>query len=309
MALQFPDINPVAVAFGPMKIRWYALAYLAGFLLGWRYALMLTRRLLRLRGYDVAMAGWPVSARPNGDDFGDLLSWLVVGVILGGRIGYVFFYNWAHYATHLTEIPMIWHGGMSFHGGFLGASMAMVIFARRRQLRVLTLTDIVATAAPIGLFFGRIANFVNGELFGRFSDVPWAIVFPQGGPLPRHPSQLYQAGMEGILLFLVLGGLAWGTRALLRGGTLSGVFLIGYGLCRIIGELFREPDAQIGFLRDGLTMGQILSAPMILAGLLLVLFGGRIGWLNAGRLEQVPYDEAPPLAMPAGGLNDHADAG
>ena len=295
MALPFPDIDPIALALGPLKIRWYALAYLAGFLLGWRYILVLARRMLQARGHVVTTKNWPITARPNPDDFGDLISWLVLGVILGGRLGYVFFYNWHHFSNHWSEILMVWHGGMSFHGGFLGASVAMILFARRRGLRVLTIADLVATAAPIGLFLGRVANFINGELFGRFSDMPWAFVFPQGGPLPRHPSQLYQAGMEGILLFSLLGLLALRPRWLNRPGLLSGVFLIGYGICRIIGELFREPDAQIGFFSYGLTMGQILSVPMIIFGLGLAIWGHKIQWLVTGSQETTPFDDAPPL--------------
>ena len=295
MALPFPEIDPIALSLGPLKIRWYALAYLAGFLLGWRYVLVLARRMLGARGHVITAKDWPVSARPNPDDFGDLLSWMVLGVILGGRLGYVFFYNWAHYANHLNEILMVWHGGMSFHGGFLGASLAMILFARRRGLRVLTIADLVATVVPIGLFLGRVANFINGELIGRFSDAPWAVVFPQGGPLPRHPSQLYQAGMEGIFLFILLGLVALRPRWLNRSGLLSGIFLVGYGVCRIIGELFREPDAQIGFFHYGITMGQILSVPMVLFGIFLMIFGPKIGWLVWGPQENTPFDEAPPL--------------
>lgn len=318
MAIPFPDIDPVALSLGPLKIRWYALAYLAGFLLGWRYVLMLAQRMLAARGHMLTAKTWPATARPHADDFSDLLSWLVIGVIAGGRLGYVLFYNWAHYAANPTDMLMIWHGGMSFHGGFLGASLAMILFARRRGLRVLTIADLVAAAAPIGLFFGRIANFVNGELFGRFSDLPWAMAFPQGGPLPRHPSQLYQAGLEGIVLGCVLALLAWPKgRALDRPGLLSGVFLAGYGLCRIVGELFREPDAQIGFLSFGITMGQILSTPMIVAGVGLILFGHRSKWLTYGPKETVPFDEAPPLddhaatspALAAKGTSEHVDAG
>jgi phosphatidylglycerol:prolipoprotein diacylglycerol transferase len=194
--------------------------------------------------------------------------------VLGGRLGYVLFYKPGFYLANPQEILMVWQGGMSFHGGLLGVAVAEIAFARRRGIPLLALTDIVAAAAPIGLFLGRIANFVNGELFGRPSELPWAMVFPHGGPLARHPSQLYEAGLEGILLFLALYVLVR-LRALERSGALTGAFLIGYAVARILAELFREPDTHLGFLAGGVTMGQLLSLPLLLAGLALVIWARR----------------------------------
>ncbi len=255
-ALPFPNIDPVLVEIGPFAIRWYALAYVVGILLGWRYA-----RGLAARG-DSPLT--PLLL----DDF---VTWAVIGIVLGGRIGYILFYDLPHYLAEPLQIFALWHGGMSFHGGLLGVIAAMVLFARRRKLRFFHLADLVAAAAPIGLFLGRLANFVNGELYGRPTDLPWAMVFPRDpAQLPRHPSQLYEAGMEGILLFIVLFIAARRFRALWRPGLESGLFLCGYALCRIVGELFREPDVQIGFLPGGTTMGQLLSLPMLAIGFAIV---------------------------------------
>jgi phosphatidylglycerol:prolipoprotein diacylglycerol transferase len=254
-AIPFPDLDPVALQIGPIAIRWYALAYMAGLLIGWRY--------LRVA------ASWPprVLDAKAVDDF---LLWATFAIILGGRIGYVLFYQPVHFFQNPEDIVAVWKGGMSFHGGLLGMVLAIALYARRQRVPVLGLADRVACVVPIGLFFGRIANFINGELFGRPTDVPWAIVFPGGGPLPRHPSQLYEATMEGLLLFLILllASRFQGVRA--RYGMLTGLFLCGYAIFRSIGELFREPDAHIGFLAGGVTMGQILSFPLLLAGLFLI---------------------------------------
>ena len=255
-AIAFPNIDPVAVAIGPFAIRWYALAYIVGIVLGWRYCVHLARR-----------NDFP----PNARDFDDFMIWAVLGVILGGRLGYVLFYKPADYFQNPAEILSVWQGGMSFHGGLLGLVVAIVVFSRRRGFRTLALGDLVAAAAPIGLFFGRIANFINGELFGRMSDVPWAVVFPHGGDLPRHPSQLYEAFLEGIVLIAVLAVLAHRPGMTRRTGLLTGVFFLGYGASRMFVELFREPDAHLGFIVGPLTMGQILSIPMILLGLYLIV--------------------------------------
>ena len=257
--LNFPAIDPVLISFGPFAIRWYALAYIGGLLIAWRYC-----RWLAVRP--------PQSV--SADAFDDFLLWATLGILLGGRLGYVLFYKPGFYLAHPQEILFIWQGGMSFHGGLLGMVAAEVMFARRRGLPVLALADIVAAAAPVGLFLGRIANFVNGELFGRPSDVPWAMVFPRGGPLPRHPSQLYEAAIEGLVLLLVLH-LMVRARALECRGTLAGAFLIGYAVARMLAELFREPDAYLGFLLGGTTMGQWLSLPLLLAGLVLVVWARR----------------------------------
>ena len=257
--ITFPAIDPVLISFGPFAIRWYALAYIGGLLLAWRYCRWLAVRPPR-----------SVSA----DAFDDFLLWATLGILLGGRLGYVLFYKPDFYLANPLEILFIWRGGMSFHGGLLGMVAAEVMFARRRGLPVLALADIVAAAAPIGLFLGRIANFINGELFGRPSEVPWAMVFPHGGPQPRHPSQLYEAAVEGLVLLLVLH-LMVRAGALERRGMLAGAFLIGYALARMLAEMFREPDAYLGFLLGGTTMGQWLSLPLLLAGLVLVVWARR----------------------------------
>ncbi|BBK44758.1 prolipoprotein diacylglyceryl transferase [Allostella vacuolata] len=260
-AIPFPAIDPVLVQIGPFAIRWYALAYIAGIIIGWRYTLMLVRR-----GPNPP-AGPAIAAK----DMDDFIVWATLGIVLGGRLGYVLFYKPGYYLYHPLEALQVWHGGMSFHGGLVGVILAMLIFARRNGFEFWRLADIVAAATPIGLFFGRLANFVNGELYGRVSDVPWAMVFPHGGPLPRHPSQLYQAFFEGICVFAVLAVLEWVFRVRSRPGTLAGAFLISYGCARIVGELFREPDAHLGFLLFGTTMGQLLSLPMVLIGGWLIL--------------------------------------
>lgn len=272
--IPFPNIDPVAIEIGPLVIRWYALAYIVGILLGWRYCLRLARR---------------DSLRPNAQDFDDFVVWAVLGIILGGRVGYVLFYNAAYYLQNPLDALRVWEGGMSFHGGLIGVIVAITVFSWRRGFSPLALGDLVAAAAPIGLLFGRVANFVNGELFGRVADVPWGVVFPRGGELPRHPSQLYEAFLEGLVLFAVLAILAHlpGMRA--RVGFLTGVFLVGYGFARTFVELFREPDAQLGFIFGPITMGQILSAPMVLLGLYLIIRARR------------PASEATRRARMAGG--------
>lgn len=259
--IPYPDISPIAFSLGPLQIRWYALAYITGLLLGWRYCMWLAGRP-------------PAVCKPL--DIDDFLIWATAGVVLGGRSGYVLFYDSGLYAAHPLEIFEVWHGGMSFHGGCIGVITAIILFALRRRISILGLGDIICCAVPIGLFFGRLANFINGELFGRVTDVAWAMIFPNGGPLPRHPSQLYQASMEGIILFAVLTLLErLGLRQ--RPGVISGTFLMGYAVARSIGELFRQPDSQIGFLVFGTTMGQLLSLPMFLAGAWLIIAAKPLG--------------------------------
>ena len=254
-ALAFPAINPVALQLGWFAIRWYALAYVAGLLIGWRYCLQLAARS-------------PAAiTRTQIDDF---LFWAIIGVIVGGRVGYVLFYNAGFYFDHPLEIFAVWRGGMSFHGGFIGVVTAIALFARHHKIPFLSFADVICPTAPIGLFFGRLANFINGELFGRATDMPWAMVFPNGGPEPRHPSQLYEAGLEGIVLFLILWFLVFRMKALEKPGLITGAFLAGYGMARTIAELFRQPDAQIGFFAGGVTMGQILSLPLVIGGLWLL---------------------------------------
>ena len=258
-ALPFPAIDPVLIAIGPFAIRWYALAYILGILLGWLYA----RALIR------SERPWGGPAPMTVVDFDDFVLWVTLGIILGGRLGYVLFYNPAHFAVNPLETVQLWQGGMSFHGGFAGCVLAVMLFAWRRGISILSLGDLTCAAAPIGLCLGRIANFINGELWGRTTDVPWAVVFPGGGPLPRHPSQLYEAALEGLLLFVVLA-LLIRAGALKRPGLILGAFSLFYGVARTFCELFREPDPQLGFLWGGLTMGMLLSMPLILAGIALI---------------------------------------
>jgi len=265
LVIPFPAFNPVLVSIGPIVVRWYALAYIVGILLGWLYARMLIRN-------EQLWAGAPAMSLRDYDDF---VLWITLGIILGGRIGYVLFYNPGYFAQHPLETIALWKGGMSFHGGFLGCMLAVVLFARRRDLSILSLGDVTCAAAPIGLLLGRIANFINGELWGRPTDVPWAMIFPSGGPVPRHPSQLYEAVLEGLLLFGLLAVLVWGWGALKRPGFIVGAFSSGYAVARTAGEFFREPDAQLGFLWAGLTMGMLLSIPLFLAGVAFMVFAVR----------------------------------
>nr|WP_198539671.1 prolipoprotein diacylglyceryl transferase [Rhizobium sp. LCM 4573] len=258
--MPFPDIDPVAFSIGPLSVHWYGLAYVAGILLGWLYA----RRLAANASL------WKNGQSPiTATHLDDFLVWVAAGIVLGGRIGYILFYDFPMVAANPLRAFEIWNGGMSFHGGFIGATLAMILFARRNGIPVWSMFDIVAAVVPIGLFFGRIANFINGELWGRLADVPWAVVFPTGGPFARHPSQLYEAALEGIVLFLVLRLLTHGLKALKTPGVISGTFVCGYALARIFVEFFREPDAQLGYLlgTGWLTMGMVLSLPMFLVGL------------------------------------------
>lgn len=254
-AIPFPNIDPTLIQVGPFAIRWYALAYIAGIVLGWRLARGLVAR---------------APAVATKDQVDDFVTWVTLGIVLGGRLGYVLFYRPGYYLTSPLEAFAVWQGGMSFHGGALGVIVAAYLFARKNGIDWVAFGDRVVCVVPIGLFFGRLANFINGELWGRVTDVPWAMVFPTGGPDPRHPSQLYQAGLEGVALFTVLMVLVGRPGVRARRGMLSGVFLAGYGIARIIGEFFRQPDAHLGFLFAGATMGQLLSVPMILVGAWLI---------------------------------------
>ena len=258
--LPFPNIDPVLFQIGPLAVRWYALAFITGLLAGWGCAIYLLRRAPHVM---------------TRDDLGDFFTWAIIGVVAGGRLGYVSFYMPGYFVFNPVEIFFLWQGGMSFHGGLIGMLVAVVAFSYKRKLPVLMVADLIAGAAPIGLFFGRIANFVNAELYGRPTDVPWAFVFPGAGEFGRHPSQLYEAGLEGILLFVILFLLARFTAIRHRPGMLAGLFFGGYGLARMFVELFREPDAHLGFLLGGLTMGQILSLPLLIAGLWLIVHATR----------------------------------
>ena len=260
LTIAFPVFDPIAISLGPITIRWYALAYIGGIVLGWLYARALIKNE-RLWGGPA-----PISL-PQMDDF---ILWVTLGIIVGGRSGYVLFYNLPFFIQNPAAIFKLWEGGMSFHGGFLGCVVAVMWFARRNGIPILSLGDVVTAVGPIGLFLGRLANFINSELWGRVTDASWGVIFPNGGPLPRHPSQLYEAFLEGIVLFTVLAVMIR-MGALKRPGLILGSFITIYALARIAGELFREPDPQLGFLWGGLTMGMLLSVPMIFAGIILIV--------------------------------------
>ena len=248
--ITFPEIDPIIFQIGPLAIRWYGLMYLLGF----AAAYMLIRHLARLR--DLALTK---------DGVSDLLFYGVLGVVLGGRLGYVLFYNPAQYLDRPLDIFAVWQGGMSFHGGLLGVVIASLLFCWRRQLPILLTGDILVTASTIGLGLGRLGNFINGELWGRVTEQPWGVVFPGGGPLPRHPSQLYEAVLEGLVLFIILYLMH---RRKVAAGIPFFCFFMGYGLFRFLVEFVRQPDAHLGFLWGGATMGQLLSLPMIFFGLI-----------------------------------------
>lgn len=262
-ALPFPNVDPVAVQLGPLAIHWYGLGYVVGILTGWWYARRLLANARLWAGEKPAMT---VRAL---DDF---VLWAAVGIVAGGRLGYILFYDLARYLQNPLDIFAVWQGGMSFHGGLLGVTLAMILFALRRGINVWSLFDIVSAVTPIGLGLVRVANFINSELWGRVTDVPWAFVFPNGGPEPRHPSQLYEAALEGLVLFTVLRLLTHAGLRLKMPGFVAGAFICGYGLSRIFVEFFREPDAHIGYLAGNwLTMGMVLSTPMVLVGIWAML--------------------------------------
>lgn len=245
--MTYPDINPVAISLGPLQIHWYGLMYLFGFMAVW----LLARKR-------VAVHGWQFS------EFEDLLFYGAIGVIVGGRLGYALFYDLPTYLQHPVNLLKIWQGGMSFHGGLLGVLTAFWYFSHKTGKSFFEISDFVAPMVPVGLMFGRIGNFINGELWGKVSDVPWAMVFPTGGPVPRHPSQLYEAALEGVVLFVILW---WFSAKPKPRAAVSGLFLIGYGVFRFLVEFVRVPDPQYGYLAFGwLTMGQVLCLPMIILG-------------------------------------------
>jgi phosphatidylglycerol---prolipoprotein diacylglyceryl transferase len=260
--LLFPGFDPVLIQVGPLAIRWYALAYITALVVGWR----LVRRLATRS---------PAVATPLQVD--DFLTWATLGVVIGGRLGYVLFYQPGRFLAHPLEILQVWTGGMSFHGGMLGVAVAIAWYCRREHIPILGFADRISVVAPMGLGLGRIANFINGELWGREAPdwLPWAMIFPGGGPVPRHPSQIYQALMEGLILFIITWTLSRRESVRARFGMLTGVFLAGYAIARSVGELFRQPDAFLGFLIAGATMGQLLSVPMLVAGIFLIVWSRR----------------------------------
>ena len=263
-AIPFPAFDPVIISIGPFALRWYALAYITGILLGWWYG----RAIIR------SERAWGGPAPLTTTDFDDFILWVTLGIILGGRIGYVLFYNPGFFASNPIEAVKLWKGGMSFHGGFLGCVLAVILFARARGIPMLSLGDITCAVGTIGVFLGRLANFINAELWGRPTDVPWGMIFPGAGGAPRHPSQLYEAFLEGIVVFVVLA-LLIRCGALKRPGLIIGAFALTYGAARSTAELFREPDPQLGFLWGGLTMGMLLCIPMVIAGAAFVIHAMR----------------------------------
>jgi len=263
--IPFPAIDPVIFQIGPFALRWYALAYIAGLIIGWHY-------ILRLANNPALWHKQPPTDKHAHAPLDNLLLWMTLGVILGGRLGYVLFYNLPYYLEHPELIFAIWRGGMSFHGGVLGVLVTIILFTRKQNISFLKLSDLVVAAAPIGLFFGRIANFINSELWGRTTTRAWGVIFPNGGPLPRHPSQLYEAALEGVVLFVLLRLLTHKYGALKRPGLCTGTFLIGYSVARIFVEQYRQPDTHIGFLIGNTTMGFWLSVPMGLVGLGFLIY-------------------------------------
>lgn len=259
--IPYPVIDPVAIELGPVAIRWYGLAYMAGILLGWLYGRYLVSR-------PALWGGKSPMTVPQADDF---LLWITLGIVVGGRLGFVVFYEPSYFWANPIEIPAVWNGGMSFHGGLLGVVTAVYFFSRAKGINPLSLGDIASAATPFGLFFGRLANFINAEVVGRVSDVPWAMVFPGAGDAPRHPSQLYEAALEGLVLFLIVRIATHRYQALAHPGRASGLFALGYGLSRIIVEFFREPDVQLGYFAGFITMGMILSLPLVAIGIWLLV--------------------------------------
>lgn len=258
--IAYPVIDPVAFSLGPITVRWYGLAYMAGLLLGWLYI----RQLLR---HGRLWGGAPPMSPDQSDN---MLLWTTLGVVAGGRLGFVLLYEPGYFLSHPGDIIKVWHGGMAFHGGLLGVGVALLLFSRAMKMNPLSAFDLAAAGVPFGLFFGRLANFINAEVYGRVTDVPWAMVFPGAGTEPRHPSQLYEGFLEGIVIFAVLSVLTWRYKALTRPGLLIGAFLALYGTFRIVSELFRESDALWFWPAAPIPAGMFYSLPMILIGLYFI---------------------------------------
>jgi len=257
------NFNPVLIDLGLLQIRWYSVAYILGIIIGWIYATKIIK-LTTINKYNFEQI--------KISHFNDLIIYLVIGIVLGGRLGYVFFYNLEYYSQNLIEIFKIWQGGMSFHGGLLGIIVSIIFFSKKTKTNFFKFSDIVSCVAPIGIFLGRIANFINGELYGKISILPWAIIFPNGGDLARHPSQIYEAILEGIILFILINYLALKKQLLFKAGYISGFFLVSYSILRILSENFREPDIHLGYFFNYFSMGVILSSITLLAGCFIIFF-------------------------------------
>jgi len=257
------NFDPILIDLGWFQIRWYSISYIAGIIFGWMYAIKIIKQSTNNNCNFV-----PVKQL----DFNDLIIYLVLGIVIGGRLGYVFFYNSNYYSQNFLEILKIWQGGMSFHGGLLGVIVATFVFSKVKKINFFKLSDIISCVAPIGIFLGRIANFINGELFGKISTLPWAIIFPNGGNIARHPSQIYEAILEGIILFILINFFAFKKKMLFKPGYTSGFFLISYSILRIFSEIFREPDEHLGYFLKLFSMGTLLSLFTFIVGFLIILF-------------------------------------
>ncbi len=256
------NFDPVLIDLGFFQIRWYSIAYILGILIGWFYGNTIIKNISNKYNFKVITE----------EIFSDLMIYIILGIILGGRLGYVFFYNFEYYSKNIFEIFFIWNGGMSFHGGLLGVIIATLFFSITKKVNFFNLADIISCVAPIGLFLGRLANFINGELYGKISTLPWAVVFPEAGSEPRHPSQIYEALFEGLILFIILNYLAVKKKLILKTGYISSFFLIIYSILRIFSENFREPDIHIGYVFNYLSMGTLLSLITLVVGCMLIIF-------------------------------------
>jgi len=256
------NFDPVLIDLELFQIRWYSIAYILGIVIGWMYAIKIIK-LSTINKFNFDQV------KPSA--FDDLVIYLVIGIILGGRLGYVLFYNFEYYIENFSEIFKLWKGGMSFHGGLLGVVASIIFFSKKTKNNFFKLADIVSCVAPIGIFFGRIANFINGELYGKISTLPWAIIFPEGGSIPRHPSQIYEAFLEGIVLFVIINYFAFKKKLLFKTGYISGLFLILYSILRIYSEIFREPDAHLGLFFNYFSLGTLLSIITLFVGLIIII--------------------------------------
>ena len=257
------NFDPIMIDLGLFQIRWYSIAYILGIIIAWMYATKIIK-LTTVNKYNFKQI--------KKSEFDDLIIYLVIGIILGGRLGYVLFYNLEYYSQNLFEIFKLWQGGMSFHGGLLGVIISIIFFSKKTKINFFKFADIVSCVAPIGIFLGRIANFINGELYGKISTLPWSIIFPNGGSIARHPSQIYEAILEGIILFVLINYLALKKKLLLRTGYASALFLIFYSIARVIGEHFREPDIHLGYFFNYFSMGVMLSSITFIAGCFIIFF-------------------------------------
>ena len=255
------NFDPVLIDFGFLQIRWYSISYILGILLGWAYASKLIRKTAKDK-YSVDNI--------TKTQLDDLIIYLILGIIIGGRLGYIILYNFQYYSQNIIEIFKIWEGGMSFHGGLLGVVISILVFSNKNKLNFFKFSDIVSCVAPIGIFFGRIANFINGELYGKISNLPWAVIFPNGGSVSRHPSQIYEALLEGVLLFILINFLALKKNLLIKTGYISGLFLILYSILRIFSEIFREPDSHIGYIFNYFSLGILLSLLTLIIGFVII---------------------------------------